>query len=357
MKRQFWLGALLLLIGLPGTPSVWATSDAEWEAWEKELTEAAEASQFDDAPLEEAVVHPVWFRLSFLNLREDLEDAIRFGKEGLIVYFGQKHCPYCKALMENNFGKRDIARYTRKNFDVVAINVHGDRTVTDMQGREMSEKAFAEQEKTNFTPSLIFYDREGKEALSLRGYYPPYKFRAALEYVIDEHYKRESFRQYLERADPTLTFADGELNEEGFFAEPPHNLDRSRIPGERPLAVFFEQSDCHACDVLHSEPLHRDDIRELIKQFDAVQLSIWDRTKVVTPGGEKTTAYDWASDLGLFYTPTIIFFDRHGNEIIRVDSVIHFYRLRRVLQYVLSGAHEQGMTLQKWNREMNRKGQ
>ena len=35
---------------------------------------------------------------------------------------------------------------------------------------------------TNFTPSLVFYDADGNIALRLRGYYPPYQFRAALEY-------------------------------------------------------------------------------------------------------------------------------------------------------------------------------
>jgi len=47
--------------------------------------------------------------------------------------------------------------------------------------------------KTNFTPSLIFYDREGTPVFRLRGYYPPYKFRAALQYVTEGFYKSENF--------------------------------------------------------------------------------------------------------------------------------------------------------------------
>lgn len=339
---------LALLLSLPLSASA---SDPEWDAWEKALTEEAKATEFDDAPLEEAVVHPSWFRLSFLHLGEDLRDAVRFGKVGLVVYFGQKYCPYCQALMERNFGQRDIATYTRRHFDVVAIDVHGDRTVTDLQGRELGEKAFAEREKANLTPTLLFYDKTGQPALKLTGYYPPYKFRAALEYVADGHYRNETFRDYLLRADPELAARDGELNPAPFFAAPPHNLDRSRLPGQRPLVVFFEQGDCHACDVLHSGPLTRDRIRERLAGFDSVQLDIWADTPVVTPAGERTTARAWAEALGLFYTPTLVFFDERGTEVVRLDSVAHFNRIRRTLDYVRSGAHRQGIGLQQWQRE------
>ncbi len=344
--KHGWLLALLFLVSAVAAEE----PDAEWDAWEKALTEDAKAAEFDDAPLEEEVKTPAWFRLTFLNLAEDLADAKQSGREGLVVYFGQKYCPYCQALMED-LKKPDIRRYMQDHFDVVEVDVHGDRTVTDLQGGEFDEKAFAEREKTNLTPSLIFYDFEGRQALKLTGYHGPYRFRAALEYVADDHYRNESFRSYLKRADPNMVPRKGELNDAEFFAAPPFNLDRTRFPGERPLMVFFEQADCHACDVLHTGPVQRPAIRDLIEQFDTVQLGIWDDTPVVTPGGEKLTAREWSEKLQLFYTPTLLFFDQNGEEILRLDSVAHFYRIRGVLQYILSGAHEQGVTLQGWQRK------
>ena len=303
---------------------------------------------FDDAPLEEPFQHPDWFKLSFLNLREDLQEAVQSGKRGLIVYFGQQHCPYCKMLVNVNFAKSDIATYTRTHFDFVATDIWGDRTVTDFTGATMTEKEFAEQQQATFTPTLLFYDGEGNEALRLRGYYPPYRFRAALEYVADGHYRMETFREYLGRADPPPRFEADDLNEQPFFIPPPYVLDRSRIAGQRPLAVFFEQGDCHACDVLHSGPLQNEVIVGQFAMLDAVQINMWSDTQVVTPSGQRTTARRWADELGLFYTPTLIFFDERGREIIRVDSVVNFYRLRSVLDYVLSGAHQRGLSFQRW---------
>ncbi len=341
------LRLLPLLITLLSAPL--CAAEADDEEWAKWPEEEAQAPAFDDAPLAEEVHLPSWFRLSFLNLREDLKDAVAHERRGLVVYFGQKFCPYCQALMEVNFGKPDIAKYTRRHFDVIAIDIFGDRQVTDMAGQVMSEKAFAEQEDTRFTPSLLFYDADGKEALRLRGYYPPYQFRAALEYVADGHYQRESFRSYLERADPTFAFEAGGLNVADFFSPPPYALDRSHFAAQRPLIVFFEQGDCHACDVLHSGPLAHPDLLRTLAQFDTVQLDMWADTPVVTPTGQRTTARGWAEQLGLFYAPTLIFFDGDGHEVMRVDSVVKLLRLKNVLDYIISGAYR-AQPFQRWRR-------
>lgn len=303
---------------------------------------------FDDQPLPEPLTHPAWFKLSFLALREDVQEAADAGKQGLILYFGQKYCPYCKALLEHNFGKADIRRYTREHFDVIGIDIHGDRGVTDLEGREWTERSFSSHLGTVFTPTLLFLDTEGREALRLPGYYPPYTFRAALEYVADGHYRQEDFRSYLARADVPLVFEAGGLNHQDFFAAPPHMLDRSRWPADRPLAVFFEQGDCHACDILHTGPLEQAAIRERLQRMDTVQLDLWGNTAVITPGGKRTTDGEWATELGLFYAPTLLFFDEQGREIIRVDSVTHLLRLQSVLDYILSGDYREQPDYQQW---------
>jgi thioredoxin-related protein len=336
---------LVLALSLGAAPTIAAPQD-DFDSFEE--TFDPEVFEFDDAPRERDLPHPDWFKVSFLDLGADLEEAITAGKSGLMVYFGQKHCAYCEALLEVNFGKPDIVKYTQENFDVVAIDIWGDREVTDMYGETLSEKEFAERQNTNFTPSIIFYDRDGQEALLLRGYYPPYQFRAALEYVADRHHERQSFRDYLARAEPTMSFEPGGLNEEDFFPAPPYALDRRYFPAEHPLAVFFEQGECHACDVLHTGPLGDPAIRRLLEGFDLVQLDMWSDTPVLTPAGERLTAKSWAAKLGLFYAPSILFFDEHGEEIIRVDSVVRFTRLRAVLAYILTDGYEKERSFQRW---------
>jgi thioredoxin-related protein len=151
------------------------------------------------------------------------------------------------------------------------------------------------------------------------------------------------------RGDQTLRFEAADLVEEPFFAPPPFNLDRSRISAGQPLAVFFEQGNCHACDILHTQPLQRETIRRMFHRFDSVQLDMWSDVPVVTPGGRATTAREWARELGIFYAPSILFFDEKGVEIIRVDSVIRFFRLRNVLDYIISKGYLAEPNFQRWS--------
>lgn len=308
----------------------------------------ADAYLFDDTPLAEPLQHPDWFKESFLDLRDDLNEAVANGKQGIAVYFGQKRCAYCRMLMDVNLGLTDIVEYTQRHFDIIPLDIWGVEEVTDVHGETLSERDFALRERTNFTPSLVFYDAEGREALRLRGYYPPYQFRAALEYVADGHYQRESFPAYLARGEDAMKFEPGDLNEEDFFSPPPHNLDRSQIAAQRPLVVFFEQGDCHACDVLHGGPLRDPSISGLFLDFDNVQLDMWADTPLITPDGHGTTARKWAETLGLFYAPSLIFFDERGKEIIMVDSVVRFYRLSNVLTYIESGAFREQPNFMRW---------
>jgi len=294
----------------------------------------------DDRPVPNQVVNPSWFKSSFLDLADDLEEARVEKKRGIAVYFGQKDCAYCRTLMEVNLKTPDIVRYLRNNFDVIPLDIWNSRQVSDLQGVSMTEREFAIREKTNFTPSFIFYDLDGSIALRLRGYYPPYAFRAALKYVVEGFYKEETLQAYMERADPPGKFEQDELNSQSFFEPPPYALDRSHFRAEKPLIVFFEQKSCHACDILHTEPLSNTGTVNMIRNFETVQLDVESDTPVVTPSGEHLTARQWSEKLGIFYTPALIFFDQSGKEIIRLDSVTGQHRLRGVMNYVLSGAYK-----------------
>ncbi len=328
---------LLLLLLLVGSLSLPASEPDDAEIYE-----------FSDVPLENTVQHPDWFKESFLDLGDDLAEAVEAGKTGIIVYFGQQRCPYCLKLMQIDFGLEDIVGYTRAHFDVIPIDIWSVEEVTTPDGKTMTQREYAIAMHTNFTPSLLFYNAHGKLVFRLRGYYPPYQFRAALEYVVDGFYRHESFATYLERGDHTRIFEPGDLNEEDFFERPPYMLDRSHFPADKPLAVFFEQGDCHACDVLHSGPLRKASVQKRLSSIESVQLDMWSDTPVVTPSGERTTARAWAKKLGLFYAPTLIFFDEQGKEILRVDSVVRLIRLSNVLKFITSGAYKSYPDLQSW---------
>lgn len=65
----------------------------------------------------------------------------------------------------------------------IALNLWGDREVTWLDGRRMSERDFARLMRVQFTPSLLFIDGDSRIVARLNGYHPPHRIRAALDYV------------------------------------------------------------------------------------------------------------------------------------------------------------------------------
>ncbi len=301
------------------------------------------AETFNPSP--NAIDIPSWFRETFLDFREDVREAAHSGRR-LMVYFGQDGCPYCRELMRVNFSQKAIADTARRHFDAIAINIWGDRQVIWTDGRAMTEKALAALLKVQFTPTLLFFDEKGAVVLRLNGYYPPHQFGAALDYAAGKHERNVAFADYLRRhaSEP----ASGRLHDQPFFLKAPLDLDRSRKPASRPLAVLFEQKRCAACDEMHREGFGDPAVRALVGKFEVARLELFGAEPLNTPRGRTLTAGQWGRELKVAYTPTIVFFDADGTEVFRVEAYLKPFHLASSFDYVASGAYRTEPSFQRY---------
>ena len=304
-------------------------------------------AEFSDEPVDQ-IIHPDWFKQSFLDLKEDVAEAKQSAKTGIIVFFEQPHCAYCNALITNDFGDAAIAQYTQKNFDVVTLDIYGDRSVTDFTGTSLSERDYSMKLKAELTPTLDFYDTDNNLVFRLRGYYPPEKFNSALHYVVQKHYLTQRFRDYLATTATTANVAVTGDKTSGLFKAPPYRLDRSKVMADKPLMVLFEKGDCKTCKLFHDDTLNQADVQKLMAHFDAIRLDMWSDTPVITPAGKEMTAVEWAENMGLFFAPTIVFFDDSGTEIYRIDSLVKLRRLSGILRYIDSGDYTEEPNYEIW---------
>ncbi|NOZ11505.1 MAG: thioredoxin fold domain-containing protein [Gammaproteobacteria bacterium] len=287
--------------------------------------------------------HPGWFKDSFLDFRNDIKTAARQGKR-VLLYVYQDGCPYCNKFVDYNFAQKDILDKTRKHFDVVAVNLWGDLEVIDTQGTVTTEKEFTKSIGVKYTPTLVFFDEQGGVALRINGYYPPYNFRIALDYVAAKKEKTQSFRDYYTARTPTPS--KGKLNKEDFFLPPPYNLADT---AKRPLAVFFEQRQCDNCDLLHKETLNYPGTRDLIAKVDNIQLDMWDdKTEIITPDNKKTTPRKWAKMLNIAFAPSIVFFDMNGKEVARTDAFLKGFHTQTLYDYVINRGYESQPEFQRY---------
>ncbi len=277
---------------------------------------------------------PHWFKESFLEFEDDVAEAAAANRR-IMLYFHQDGCPYCARLVEENFADPELKTYITEHFDGITLNLWGDRDVVSVAGRDFTEKTFAAALKVQYTPTLIFLDEKGQVALRLNGYYPPDHFRAALTYVAQKLESKMSFAQYRLGS---LTAASGELRGEDFFLAETDLLQVLKNI-KRPLVVYFESADCSECETMHNRILADVATRKLVQQASNVQFDIGSQQQLTTPAGQKTTVKQWAQELGIAYTPSLVFFDAAGNEVMRIDAFLKTFHFQSVYAYVLEQAY------------------
>lgn len=285
---------------------------------------------------------PAWFKESFLDIRGDIAEAAKGGRR-LMLYFHQDGCPYCAKLLRENFGDKAIADKTRRHFDVIAINIWGDREVTDLAGKATTEKAFAKALRVQFTPTLLMLDEAGAATLRLNGYVPPHQFNAALDFAGKRLEKKQSFTDYLLVRAPEP--ASGKLHAQPWLMPPP--LDLAKRDG-RPLMVLFEQKVCAACDEMHAEGFPRPEVAALLARFRAARADIASNEALKTPEEKSLPMREWARKLKIAYTPSFVFFDAGGREVFRVEGYLRPFHLASSLDYVASGAYRRQPEFQRF---------
>jgi thioredoxin-related protein len=287
---------------------------------------------------------PAWFKESFLDIREDIGEAAAAGRR-VLLYFYQDGCPYCAKLLNDNFGNRAITEKTRSGFDVIAINMWGDREVADLSGVATTEKGFAAALRVQYTPTLLFMDEQGKVILRINGYFAPHKFELALDFVAGRHEKKGSFRDFYAAAAPVA--ANTKLNQLGGTLPEPLRLDRRGDSG-RPLLVLFEQGSCADCDELHQEILSREGIATALSNVDLAQIDLWSPEVLGTPEGREMPAREWARELGIQYAPSLVFFDHQGKEVFRTEAYLRSFHIHGAIDYVVSGAYRRQPSFQRF---------
>jgi thioredoxin-related protein len=147
-----------------------------------------------------------WFVETFLELADDLEAARAAGKR-FAVLWELRGCPYCRELHLVNFARPDIADYVRTNFDILQLNIVGARKVTDFDGIELGEKAFAARYQVRFTPTIQFFPEtldglakltpDKREVMRIPGYLRPDDFLDVFRFVRERGYEKGTLRDFV----------------------------------------------------------------------------------------------------------------------------------------------------------------
>lgn len=292
-------------------------------------TEAATPGKITGGRMSE---HPDWFKDSFLDIAEDVDEASADGKH-VILFMHLNGCPYCYKMTEENFKNAPYTNFIKQHFDVISINIKGDRDIAFDADTSVTEKELARLLKVRYTPTVLFLNGDNKTVLRLNGYRSVTAFGYALRFVQEQAYLRTTLSRYIEQQQPTQRYA--------FRPHPQlRTITDLRSVADNPLALLFEDSSCDACDELHDGHLQNPQILQALENFTFIRLDANSTSPIVDPNGRETTAKDYAEQLGLSYRPGIVLFDQ-GKEISRIDGLLYSYHFEGVLRYVGEGHYKQ----------------
>lgn len=156
---------------------------------------AAPAAELLPAPVmaDDGFYHPDWFLVGFMDLREDLAEARKAGKQ-LVMMVEQRGCGACKRVHEVNLRDPRVRDYVKDRFQVIQIDLYGSREITDFDGQVLSEKDYAKKLSIRATPTMLFYKDDAKGggsdgiAWKAVGYLEPEPFVNAFAYVSQRGY-------------------------------------------------------------------------------------------------------------------------------------------------------------------------
>jgi thioredoxin-related protein len=146
-----------------------------------------------------------WFIDSFLELGDDRASAAAAGRQ-LAVMWEKRGCPYCRETHLVNFADKAIEAYVRSHFDVLELNFHGSRIVTDFDGEKLEERRLAIKYGIRGTPTIQFFPNRDdlgskaprdREVHRIQGYMPPNPFLVMFSFVGERAYERGTLRDYL----------------------------------------------------------------------------------------------------------------------------------------------------------------
>ncbi len=268
---------------------------------------------------------PTWFKQSFLDITEDLAEASKNNKH-LMLFIDLDGCPYCtKMLNESFFAKNQTSDFIKKHFDVINLNVKGDREVTWDQNTTLSEKDLAIRLGIEYSPTVLFLDENKKVILRLNGYRSAQNFKLILEYVNGKHYLNMNLASFLAGVKNKTLYTP--IQNKSFQKI----KDLSKI--NTPLALIIEDGSCTQCEYFHKTTLKNKDVIDEFSKFAIVRFDANSDEEFIGTDGIKTTPKQFVKKMDLDYRPGIFLYDE-GKLVSTIDALLYSFHFKELLRYV-----------------------
>ena len=293
----------------------------------------AQSSSSGLPTLNQPAVVPDWFKTTFLDIQEDIEEAAEAGRT-LVLFFNQEGCPYCAAMLGKNFKDERVKNIMVEKFDTIEINIWGDREVIGIDGQEMIEKDFSASLEVQFTPTMIFLDSNGKVIHRLDGFWRLEPFLELIKGIGQKGASTSAVKSKGGGAwSPIKKAATGKFD----FRKT-----------NKPIALIIESPDCVECPEWR-KILELPKTQESLILFSLVSLnSVDDPTYLDKEGKERKVSDLMKKYDSEGYFPAMFLFSKEGQLVIHKTSLLRAFHTQSLFEYVGQGFYKEMPQFQRY---------
>ena len=118
------------------------------------------------------------------------------------------------------------------------------------------------------------------------------------------------------------------------FLDFPEDVREAAVADKR-LMIYFGQDGCPYCKKLHNANFRQANIVSLLRnRFDSLAINLFGDLEVIWTDGKLHTEKTLSRRLGIQFTPTLLFLDENGREILRLSGYQPPERFLTALRYV-----------------------
>jgi thioredoxin-related protein len=271
-----------------------------------------------------AHVAPSWFKDSFLDIADDVNEAAESGRH-VLLFFQLNGCPYCDRMLVESFEAEPLTSFIQQHFDTISINVRGDREIAFNDNLVVTEKQLSNILKVRATPAIVILDENNKQVVRVNGYRAPERFKHILEYVQTKSYKTTKLAEYIQ------TYIKKDIYQPQSNPLFANITDLSIVKG--PLMVIFEDSSCYDCQEFYGGLLANALVQQEMAAYTIVRIDVSSNQALTDIDGEQTTSIKLVNKYQMIYRPGVLIFNE-GKLLRRHDSLTFPYHFKESLRYV-----------------------
>lgn len=140
-----------------------------------------------------------FFEQTLGDMTEEMAEARKKGKQGILLFFEQEECPFCHRMKTTVLNQPEVQDYFHKHFSLYAIDIESENEMVDFDGKPTNmKKLFVRVAKNRgATPVIAIFDLEGNLVVRYTGATSGVdEFMWLGQYASEGHYKNMSFTSY-----------------------------------------------------------------------------------------------------------------------------------------------------------------